>query len=541
MATTPGVLTTLGIRVLARRMRLPAPDTNFRVERDLPVPMRDGVVLLADRYIPPTAPVGTVLMRGPYGRRGLPVEMLTGLYAAYGYHVVLQSTRGSFGSGGQFDPGRHEVDDGADTVAWLRAQPWFDGRFATVGSSYMGFTQWALLVDPPPELTTAAIVMGPHDFGEIMWGTGAFALRDALGWNFQVARQETGGTFRRLARTVTTSWLLRDELRTLPVGDVGKGVLAGGAPWHRSWIEHPDPSAEYWRLGRVSAALDEASVPILLVSGWQDVFLDQTLQQYRRLRDRDVDVTLVVGPWTHSDGGGQTTRACLKWLRSSFAGAGNASPAVRVFVAGSGWRDLAQWPPPAHDRTFFLHPGSELAEEAPAPNAPPSSFVYNPADPTPTIGGRLLSGGSGYRDDSALAARTDVAVFTSPVLTGDVEVIGTPRVELTHSVDTDSADVFVRVSDVDERGRSRNVGDGYRRLDPGVAGQLRIDLDPVAHRFPVGHRIRLTVAGGSYPRFTRNLGTGEPALTATRFVRATHTVAHGEGGLSRLLLPVSAL
>ena len=79
MATTPGVLTTLGIRVLARRMRLPAPDTNFRVERDLPVPMRDGVVLLADRYIPPTAPVGTVLMRGPYGRRGLPVEMLTGM------------------------------------------------------------------------------------------------------------------------------------------------------------------------------------------------------------------------------------------------------------------------------------------------------------------------------------------------------------------------------------------------------------------------------------------------------------------------------
>ena len=155
-------------------------------------------------------------MRGPYGRRGLPVEILTGLYAAYGYQVVLQSTRGSFGSGGDFDPGHHEVDDGADTVAWLRAQPWFDGRFATVGSSYMGFTQWALLVDPPPELTTAAIVMGPHDFGEIMWGTGAFALRDALGWNFQVAHQESGGTFRRAARTVTTSWRLRDELRKLP-------------------------------------------------------------------------------------------------------------------------------------------------------------------------------------------------------------------------------------------------------------------------------------------------------------------------------------
>jgi uncharacterized protein len=533
-------LTALGIRVLARRLKLPEPVTNFRVERDLEVPMRDGVVLLADRYIPPRTPAGTVLMRGPYGRRGLPVEILTGLYAAYGYQVVLQSTRGGFGSGGQFDPGRHEVDDGADTVAWLRAQPWFDGRFATVGSSYLGFTQWALLIDPPPELTTAAIVMGPHDFGEIMWGTGAFALRDALGWNFQVAHQETGGTFWRLARTLTTSWRLRDELRKLPVGDIGDGVLAGGAPWHRSWIEHPDPSAEYWRPGRVGAALETATVPILLVTGWQDVFLDQTLQQYRRLRDRDVDVRLVVGPWTHSDGGGQTTRACLEWLRSSSAGDDDAFPAVRVFVVGSGWRDLSEWPPPVEDRTLYLHPGSLLAEGAPAPGAPPSRFVYNPAEATPTIGGRLLSGGSGYREDSALATRTDVAVFNSPALTGDMVVIGTPRVDLAHSVDTASADVFVRISDVDERGRSRNVSDGYRRIEPAVAGQLRIDLDPVAHRFSAGHRIRLTVAGGSYPRFARNLGTGEPALTATRFVRSTHTVDHGEGGLSRLLLPVTA-
>ena len=202
-----------------------------------------------------------------------------------------------------------------------------------------------------------------------------------------------------------------------------------------------------------------------------------------------------------------------------------------------GWRTCRRGRRPPTTARSSCIPARRWPTGRPLRTRPRRAFVYNPADPTPTIGGRLLSGGAGYRDDSALAARTDVAVFTSPVLTGDVEVIGTPRVELAHSVDTASADVFVRISDVDERGRSRNVGDGYRRLEPAVAGHLRIDLDPVAHRFPAGHRIRLTVAGGSYPRFARNLGTGEPALTATRFVQSTHTVAHGAGGLSRLLLP----
>ena len=188
------------------------------------------------------------------------------------------------------------------------------------------------------------------------------------------------------------------------------------------------------------------------------------------------------------------------------AGDDDAFPAVRIFVAGSGWRDLQAWPPPAEDRTFFLHPGSLLAEEPPSPDAPPSRFVYNPADPTPTIGGRLLSGGSGFRDDSALAARTDVAAFTSPVLTGRR---GGHR-HTAGGVGAFGRHRLGRCLRPDQRrrraGRSRNVGDGYRRLESAVAGQLRIDLDPVAHRFPAGHRIRLTVAGGSYP--------GSPAIWA---------------------------
>ena len=150
---------------LSRLLRLPPPSTEFDVPRGLRVPMRDGIDLIADHYVPATtSPAGTLLVRGPYGR-GWPFSALFGaVYAARGYHVVLQSVRGTFGSGGVFTPTTHEVADGADTVEWLRNQAWFTGSFATVGMSYLGFTQWAVLQDPPPEMKAAVITVGPHDF-----------------------------------------------------------------------------------------------------------------------------------------------------------------------------------------------------------------------------------------------------------------------------------------------------------------------------------------------------------------------------------------
>src|SRR4051794_14724157 len=145
--------------------------------------MRDGVDLVADHYVPDTsAPAGTLLVRCPYGR-AFPFSNLFGaVYAARGYHVIIQSVRGTFGSGGEFTPMVHEVADGADTAAWLRTQGWFTGSFATIGLSYLGFTQWALLMDPPPEMAAAVIIVGPHDFSESSWGTGAFTINDFLGW-----------------------------------------------------------------------------------------------------------------------------------------------------------------------------------------------------------------------------------------------------------------------------------------------------------------------------------------------------------------------
>jgi putative CocE/NonD family hydrolase len=532
-------------RAATRVLRLPAPFTDYSVRRDIAIPMRDGVDLLADHYAPTTAtPAGTILVRGPYGRRGMPALFTARVYAARGYHVVMQSSRGTFGSGGTFRPGRDEVDDGADTVAWMREQPWFTGRFATVGASYLGFTQWALLDDPPPELAAAVIMVGPHDLGEAVWGSGSFALNDFLGWSDSVAHQEDG-RFRTLMSMATARWRVGPAMRDLPLGEAGRALLGERSTWYHDWVANPDMAAEYWHPVRLHTALHRADVPILLITGWQDVFLSQTLDQYRRLLDREVNVALTVGPWTHGQVGlnaaGLTTREALDWLSHHLAGQpSRRQQPVRIFVTGAQqWRELDTWPPATGEKTLYLQPDSALADQPPPANAPPSQFVYDPADPTPTIGGRLLSLQAGYRDDTKLAVRDDVLSFTGPVLSRDLEVIGYPRVELAHSTDIAHADVFARLSEVDADGRSRNVSDGYLRLGAGRTEHLQLTLDGIAHRFRVGHRIRLLIAGGSHPRFARNLGTDDPPHTGHRMLRSTHTVSHGAGGISRLILPIA--
>ncbi|MEZ0053169.1 putative CocE/NonD family hydrolase [Mycobacterium sp. MAA66] len=531
------ILAELGARVMLRRMKLSRRPVRFRVQRSLPVPMRDGVELLADHYGPSTRkPAGTVLIRTPYGRDGLPTRVIAGVYAAYGFHVALQSTRGTFGSGGEFEPGRHEVEDGADTADWLRVQSWFTGDFVTVGASYLGYTQLALLVDQPADLATSVITMAPHDFGQSVWGTGSFALGDFLGWTYQVGIQHDGGWIRQMVRGNAIRRTLRPALSALPVSQAADDLLAGRTPWFTSWLGHDDPAAPYWQGLRVDHALDRLSGPLLLITGWQDAFLEQTMEQYRRLRERGIDVALTVGPWTHGDGGTEALRESLEWLD----GARRIGAPVRVCTNDGDWLELQDWPPPSGEQVLYLHPGEALTD-APSRGGQPSTFVYNPIDPTPSIGGRLLvSGKSGYVDDTELAHRSDVLCFTGPALADDVETLGAPIVELTHSTANPHADVYVRISDVAPDGRSRNVSDGYLRLTVPTVGPLRIELDPTAYRFRAGHRIRLLIAGGCYPRFARNLGTGEPVGSGTRMVSVVHTVAHGDGGQSRLILPVSA-
>jgi uncharacterized protein len=552
---TLGTLRQVGGNALGRLLGLPSATTDYTVDR-VGVPMRDGVQLVADHYAPTTPnPVGTLLVRGPYGR-GFPFSLVFArLYAARGYHVVLQSVRGTFGSGGEFDPMVNEDADGADTAAWLREQPWFTGRFGTVGASYLGFTQWALLSDPPPELAAAVITAGPHDFNDSVWGTGSFAVNDFLGWSDLVSRQEDPQRIRVALRQLQASRRVPRALAEVPMGAGARALLGEGAQWFESWIEHTEPGDPFWGARRFGDALDRARVPVLLIGGWQDIFLGQTLQQYRHLRDRgpDVpDVALTVGPWTHtqllSRGLATSARESLDWLDHHLGGAPLRRPSpVHICVTGSdrgqAWRNLPSWPPATTERALYLRPGGHLGETAPAglKGLAPATFRYDPADPTPTTGGPLLAPTGGYRDDSRLALRDDVLAFTSLTLTEDLYVYGNPVIELTHSSDNPHVDLFVRVSEVSAKGRSRNVSDGYRRLGAATkkgakkgGRTVRIELDGIAHRFRAGSRIRVLIAGCWFPRYARNLGTDEPVLTGSQSTPAVHAVHYGR---SRLLLP----
>jgi putative CocE/NonD family hydrolase len=529
-------------RAISTLLKLPPHTTEFRVHRGLRVPMRDGVELIADHYEPQTAgPAGTLLIRGPYGR-GWPFSTLFAhIYATRGYHVVFQSVRGTFGSGGEFDPMVNEIADGADTAAWLRDQPWFTGSFATVGISYLGFTQWALLTDPPPEMTAAIITVGPHDLSGPRWGTGSFGLNDFLGWSDMVAHQEERRDIRALVRQVRARRALAQATGALPVGESGRTLLGTGAPWFESWLEHPEHDDPHWAPLQLHQALERTQIPVLLLSGWQDLFLEQTLAQYQRLRERDVPVAVTIGPWTHTQmmtkGAPTVIRESLGWLDTHLAGTRPvARKPVRIHVNGHGWQDLDDWPAAMPEHVLYLRPAGHLGATAPDQDTPPSSFTYYPGDPTPTIGGRLLSPEGGYRNDTRLAERADVLTFTSAPLPADLYAVGTPLLHLSHSCDNPHNDLFVRISEVDARGRSRNVSDGY------VCGttdsrNLSIELDAIAHRFRAGTRIRVLIAGGSHPRFARNLGTGEPLSSGRRLAAATHTVHLGEGGTSRLVLP----
>ena len=397
-------------------------------------------------------------------------------------------------------------------------QPWFTGTFATLGPSYLGHTQWALLADPPPELAAAVVAVGPHDFCEHVWGTGAFRL-DFLGWSNQIVHQEDGTPLQVMLQSARDRRRIRPALDELPLVSAASTFLGGRAPWYTDWVTRPDPRDPFWAPMQHGAALDRVEVPVLLFGGWQDIFLEQTIHQYLRLHERGVDVAMTIGAWSHVDtvakGLPITTRETWDWLEEHVAkraGRRRTSP-VRVYVTGAGaWRDLPTWPPRTSAQAWFLHPGRRLSPDPPPADGPPSSFTYDPANPTPTIGGPLLSTKCRV-DDTELAVRPDVLSFTSATLDGAMEVMGSPVVELAHGSDNPHADVFARLSEVGRDGTSHNVTEGYLRLEPAdsdrhgdpPAPQHR----PPVHRrlaHPATHRRRLPPAVRSQPRYRREPG-----------------------------------
>jgi len=561
--------------MLSRAWSLPPQRNQVAVDRDLKVPMSDGTILLADHYIPvPVASAPTVLVRCPYGR-SFPFSLGSAqIIAEHGYHVLLQSCRGTFGSGGEFEPMRNEIADGRDTMAWLREQDWFTGRLGTFGASYLGFVQWALAMDPPPELAAAVVQVGPHDFSRSAYRHGVFDLYNFLTWADLIAHQEDGGLLQGAVRNARAPRRLRPALATLPVRTGARNMLGTGSPWFESWLEHPELTDEFWTPLQCGAAVERTAVPTLVIGGWHDLFLEQTLEQYRTLAARGVPTRLLVGPWAHLDAAisGIALSESLAWL-DRYLGpgtrhvAGASAPperSVRIWVGGEQetrkaskiprpqgragqWREIAGWPPPgAGEQRWYLGPDGTLSPREPAagPGAAPARFRYDPADPTPSVGGAIMAPDAGARDNRPVEERSDVLVFSSEPLDQPVEIIGEVTAEVSVTRDNPYADLFVRLCDVSPRGRSVNVCDGIVRLtdrDP-LAGPVKVSLIGAAHRFGPGHRLRLQVSGGAYPRFARNPGNGEVDPPAADLVPTQYAIGLGAqeaGNASVLTLPVA--
>ncbi len=509
---------------------LPKANNGYEVQRDLAVPMPDGVCLLGDLYRPTGAsgPRPVVLIRLPYGRAALNGLAFGATFARHGHQVFIQSTRGTFGSGGHFRPFSTEREDGLATLEWVREQAWCDGRVAMTGGSYFGHTQWAVApyADPPlvsfaPHVTSARITRPFYEGG-------APAILNSLAWTEQLGRQERG-ILAQLPTPVRAA-RLRRAVRALPLQAADVAVNGTAHPFWRDFVEHAEPTDDFWAGTDHSTVDMNALPPATAVTGWWDLFLPGQLADVTALRAAGNDMRLVIGPWLHGEPGELKAMLVsdIAWLDHQL-GDGPAPDGAPFRVAlqnTDAWLELEEWPPSeAVPETLHLHADRTLQPDPATAPAEPSRFVYDPTDPTPSVGGPLLKGPGKQVDNRDIERRGDVLVFTGSPLEADLDIVGdvSARIHVRHSVS--HADVFVRICDVDEKGRSLNVVDGIRRLHPntvpaddvrvGDDGVLTVDvpLFPTAYRVVAGHRLRVQVSAGAFPRYARNLGTGDPLAT----------------------------
>ncbi len=459
-------------RVLGRLAHLPKAFTeDVVVERDLPMVLDGDTVLLADRWYPAgvdptTLPV--VLLRSPYGRRQLgPVARLM---AERRYQVVVQSCRGTFGSGGVWEPFRHEEADGRAALAWLAEQPWWSGRVGTFGPSYLGLTQWAVAGDPPAALGAVSLNVTASRFRDIVvYPGGSFTLETGATWLHLLEHQELG--WRQLIRAqIAARRSLGPAYTTLPLQKADTAILGREIDFYQDWLVHDQLGDPWW--DPVDFSRDRSRVPpAALVGGWYDIFLPAQVDDFVALVAAGREARLTIGPWTHASfrGAGVALRDGLEWFDVHLRG--QAVPSrrlpVRLWVIGRDrWADLPSWPPPSTTQSWYLQPDGGLDRARPAASAP-DRYRYDPSRPTPGTGGPSLNAASaGPKDQRPREDRDDVLTYTSAPLVVPMTIAGPLEAELWFRPSVDTTDVFVRLCVVSRRGRSTNLSDGIMRIAP---------------------------------------------------------------------------
>ena len=571
-------------------------------ERNVMVPMRDGVRLATDVYRPDSSGRFPALVtRGPYGKDGYAdnQEHSIWFFPQRGYVVVSQDCRARFDSEGDYyDPLFQEGQDGYDTVEWAARQPWCNGRVATTGQSYLGATQYTLAAGPrPPHLHCMAPVSASADFHQ-SW---VYHTGGAMEWGWMVPYAVHKGR-NTLLRAGREDLLAQMDEYVLPPDNFAQPLTDA---WFshlplRDWIERLKEAAPYfaeyfdqeldgpyWSKVNLMRHADRISLPMFHVSSWYDIFLEGALNGYQSLRDRAATAEarcsqrLLVGPWAHirpytaptsGDTGdinfGPEARIELHehllrwfdyWLKDIETGLMDEPP-VSIFVMGENrWRAEQDWPlARTHYTKWYLHSdglantldGTGQLSTSPPGEEPPDVYTYDPADPVPTRGGSTLIIPQGVADQREVEAREDVLVYTSTPLERAMELTGPISVTLYAASTAVDTDFTAKLVDVRPDGYAHNLQDGIVRarfrtsvaepslIRPGRIYKYEIDLWSTSHVLFAGHRLRLEISSSNFPRFDRNPNTGAAIGVDARLETALQTVLHTADYPSHVTLPV---
>jgi putative CocE/NonD family hydrolase len=568
-----------GIVAFEGSARLAQPP-DVTIERDVEVKMRDGVILRADIYRPKAPGKYPVLLeRTPYDKLG---EIDFGPEAAaHGFVAIVQDVRGRFRSDGEWYVFKHESQDGYDTVEWAAALPYSNGKIAMWGGSYVGATQMLAAIAQPPHLVGICPRVTPSNYhnGWTYQG-GAFEQWFSQSWTSGLAQNTLA---RQVGSSNAMNWATNLPLADYPYLDLGtRDALA---PYYRDWLDHPDYD-DYWKAWSIEDNFSKIQVPGFHVAGWYDIFQGGALHNYSGIRAQGATDAarqgqrLVVGPWWHGPFDGKageldfgptatSTEAgvTLRWYEYLLKGVKNGlerEKPVKIFVMGANvWREENEWPlARAVSTKYYLHSGSHanslegdgtLSTTAPA-DEPHDEYEYDPADPVPTRGGGLCCDNthqpSGAFDQRKVESRKDVLVYSTQPFDRDVEITGPISVEAYVSSSAADTDFTAKLIDVWPNGFAQNLTDGILRaryrnsherpelMTPGQVYRVTIDAWATSNLFKAGHRLRVDLSSSNFPRFDRNLNTGESGAHSSRMVKAINAIYHDREHPSALVVPV---
>jgi uncharacterized protein len=556
-------------------------------ERNVPVTMRDGVILRADIYRPKAdGKFPVLLQRTPYNKDG---GFRFGLQGAQrGYVVIIQDVRGRYASDGEWYPFKHEPDDGYDTVEWAAALPYSNGKVGMFGGSYVGATQMLAAIAHPPHLAgICPVVTASNYHANWTYQGGAFEQWFNESWTSGLAQNTLDREVQE--KTNAIQGMRQLPLTAYPLFNFGGAAGAPDsaallAPYFLDWLAHPNYD-DYWKQWSIEEHYGEITVPALTVAAWYDLFQGGSLRNYLGIKAHGGSEAarqgqhLIVVVGGHSGMGekvgdvdfGQDAafnedQATLDWYDYLFKGVHNqfAGKPVKIFVMGRNqWREEEDWPPArARETKYFLHSegkANSLHGDGTLSTVAPRSekadqYVYDPADPVPTIGGPLCCDSEhlepGARDQRPDEARNDVLVYSTPPFAQDMEVTGPVSLELYAKSSAVDTDFTAKLVDVWPNGFAQNLTEGILRaryrdsqekpelINPGQVYKFHIDVWATSNVFLKGHVLRLEVSSSNFPRFDRNLNTGGDNETGEKYVSATNTVIHDAEHPSALILQV---